>query len=47
METSSSAPTTTRRMPTRSIRAAAKGAVRPKRIMLTEAASAICPRSQA
>ncbi len=44
--TSSSAPTTTLRVPALSIRAAANGAVRPKSTMFTEAASAMVPRSQ-
>ncbi len=43
---STSATTTTRRMPKRSMRAAANGAVRPYRTMFTEVARPIDPRDQ-
>ena len=44
--TSSSAPATTRRMPNRSIRAAANGAVSPNSSRFTETAAEIVPRDQ-
>ena len=44
--TSTSAPATTRRMPNRSISAAANGAVRPNSSRLTETATEMVPRDQ-